>query len=143
MAIERQYPTKSHTRSSLGPSRGKGFSGFLTIRSKCPWYGYLHWPAPERRPLFLSTWTHAGSPASGIDAMRGTRTLPHSSTTWGLPQRGWRPFAAQSQSGVGLCIARTLFGEFRVTKPARKTSLINRNAVVRDPCARRCGREGL
>ena len=52
------------------------------------------------------------------------------------------PLEAQPQSGHGFCIDCKLFCKLRVARLAIKTDLINRTAVVRDPYARRCGREG-
>ena len=48
----------------------------------------------------------------------------------------------QPQSRPGLRIVCTLFCKFRITQIVRKANLINRTAVVRDPYARWCGREG-
>ena len=49
---------------------------------------------------------------------------------------------AQPLSGFGLCIDCTLFCIFGATQLVAKTGLIIRTAVVRDPYARWCGREG-
>jgi hypothetical protein len=49
---------------------------------------------------------------------------------------------AKSQPCSGLCAAYTVCCKFRFTSLVRKTNLINRTAVVRDPYARWCRREG-
>jgi hypothetical protein len=48
--------------------------------------------------------------------------------------------AFKSQSRACICFNSKILPEFRVTKIACQTDLVNRTAVVRDPYARWCGR---